>query len=128
MTGCPPCRGFTPRLAAFYDMANEDGKQFEVVFVSSDDDADAARAYMDEMHGDWLRVPFDSPLRQALKQRYGCFAGKESAGFPGAERRSGIPALVVVGPGGEEREFDAKRVLERDPAGAMAQWAAHKWP
>ena len=24
---------------------------------------------MEEMHGDWLRVPFDSPLRDALKQQ-----------------------------------------------------------
>ena len=77
-------------------MANEDEKRFEVVFVSSDESAQArawllhgcteapeaptdpmavlvalqAQAgYMEEMHGDWLRVPFDSPLRDALKQQ-----------------------------------------------------------
>ena len=89
--------GFTPQLAAAYEMANEDEKRFEVVFVSSDESAQArawilhgacteapeaprdpmavlvalqAQAgYMEEMHGDWLRVPFDSPLRDALKQQ-----------------------------------------------------------
>ena len=107
--------GFTPQLAAAYEMANEDEQRFEVVFVSSDESAQAqhrqplgrllvhgpcmARAwpvhgpcmeapasgrawllwlylplqaqagYMEEMHGDWLRVPFDSPLRDALKQQ-----------------------------------------------------------
>ena len=29
----------------------------------------AQAGYMEEMHGDWLRVPFDSPLRDALKQQ-----------------------------------------------------------
>ena len=29
----------------------------------------AQAGYMQEMHGDWLRVPFDSPLRDALKQQ-----------------------------------------------------------
>jgi hypothetical protein len=29
----------------------------------------AQTGYMEEMHGDWLRVPFDSPLRDALKQQ-----------------------------------------------------------
>lgn len=89
--------GFTPQLAAAYEMANEDEKRFEVVFVSSDESAQvrawllhgacteapeaptdpmavlvalqAQAGYMEEMHGDWLRVPFDSPLRDALKQQ-----------------------------------------------------------
>jgi hypothetical protein len=86
--------GFTPQLAAAYEMANEDEKRFEVVFVSSDESAQAClhgrarrlpraptdpmavlvalqaqAGYMEEMHGDWLRVPFDSPLRDALKQQ-----------------------------------------------------------
>ena len=72
-------------------------KALEVVFVSSDESAQvrawllhgacteapeaptdpmavlvalqAQAGYMEEMHGDWLRVPFDSPLRDALKQQ-----------------------------------------------------------
>ena len=33
--------GFTPQLAAAYEMANEDEQRFEVVFVSSDESAQA---------------------------------------------------------------------------------------
>ena len=34
---CPPCRSFTPLLAAFYDsVAEEDEDALEIVFVSSD--------------------------------------------------------------------------------------------
>ena len=33
---CPPCRGFTPELAKTYAKLKADGKDFELVFVSSD--------------------------------------------------------------------------------------------
>ena len=29
------------------------------------------------MHGPWLRVPYDSPYRDGLKKRFGCFGAKE---------------------------------------------------
>ena len=55
----PPCTtlaaassrraGFTPQLAAAYEMANEDEKRFEVVFVSSDESAQARRPW--DVHG-----------------------------------------------------------------------------
>ena len=41
--------GFTPQLAAAYEMANEDEKRFEVVFVSSDESAQAHRPW--DVHG-----------------------------------------------------------------------------
>merc|ERR1712048_719448 len=38
---CPPCRGFTPKLAECYNALQAAGKPFEVVFLSSDRDDDA---------------------------------------------------------------------------------------
>ena len=36
---CPPCRSFTPELANCYKLlSGEQGKNFEIVFVSSDND------------------------------------------------------------------------------------------
>ena len=80
------------------------------------------------MHADWLRVPFDSPLREELKRTYGCFAGKEADALSGVTRRSGIPALVVVGPDGEELEFDAAAAVRRGGGAALRQWSGHAWP
>lgn len=124
---CPPCRQFTPKLAAAYEMANEDTKIFEVIFISSDDDAAAQADYMSKAHGDWLRIPFGSPLRNQLKQRYGCFAGKEQPLWPEVSRRSGIPSLVVVGADGEELEFNAQPLVASQGPTAIVGWAAHAW-
>eukprot|EP00322_Chrysochromulina_rotalis_P019052 CAMPEP_0115884516 /NCGR_PEP_ID=MMETSP0287-20121206/30161_1 /TAXON_ID=412157 /ORGANISM="Chrysochromulina rotalis, Strain UIO044" /LENGTH=385 /DNA_ID=CAMNT_0003340829 /DNA_START=1 /DNA_END=1155 /DNA_ORIENTATION=- len=108
---CPPCREFTPKLAAAYEMVAEDDVPFEVIFVSSDDSADAAAEYMEAMHGTWLRVPFDCPQRNALKRRFGCFGAKEHPDWPDTPRRSGIPALVIVDHKGTELVFNANDVL-----------------
>jgi len=125
---CPPCRDFTPKLAAAYEMANEDDKKFEVVFVSSDESAEAQAGYMNEMHGDWLRLPFGSPVRDGLKQRYGCFGAKEQPNWPSVERRSGIPALVVIAPDGAELAFNGTELVGKSGPEAIAGWAKFAWP
>ena len=35
---CPPCRAFTPQLAGTYAKLKEAGREFELVFISSDRD------------------------------------------------------------------------------------------
>jgi len=104
---------------------NEDEAKLEIVFVSSDDSAQLAKEYMGEMHGSWLMVRYDSPLREELKQKFGCFAGKEAPKFPNSERRNGIPSLVVVGPDGSELVFDGQSVVEGKGPAAVGGWA--KW-
>ena len=129
---CPPCRGFTPQLKAAYDAANKDGKRFEVVFVSSDNDEASCASYMAEMHGDWLRIPYASPLRSAFKTQYGAFAGREKGDFPGVARRDGIPAMVIVGANGTEREFvsceSGNDAISTQGAAAVDAWSKYAWP
>ena len=81
------------------DTVNEDdeAKPLEVVFVSSDTSKEEQLQYMEEMHGEWLRVAYASDVRAALKRKYGCFAGKEAEEMPGVTRRAGIPSLVIIG-------------------------------
>ena len=53
---CPPCRGFTPKLADAYKEMIGLGKSFEIVFLSSDKSEDAFKEYYNEMP--WLSLPF----------------------------------------------------------------------
>ncbi len=83
------------------------------MFISSDEDEVAARAYHKESHGDWVMVPFDSPLRWALKKRFGIWAGKEREVLGTEGRRSGIPTLILVDAAtGEELDFLARGKVE----------------
>ena len=66
---CPPCRGFTPKLAELYKQLTEAGKSFEIVFVSSDKSEDQFNEYFDEMP--WLTLPFAlREAKQKLSQKY----------------------------------------------------------
>jgi len=76
---CGPCRGFTPKLAEFYNELKEQGKSFEIVFVSSDEDEDAYKSYHAEMP--WLALPFKNEWKERLDARF---------------EVEGIPTLVLV--------------------------------
>jgi len=77
---CPPCKGFTPVLAEKYKALKEAGKDFEIVFVSSDHNENAFKSYFAEMP--WLALPYsEEELNKALNKKYKC---------------QGIPYLVVV--------------------------------
>ena len=86
---------------------------------------------MSKKHGDWLRVDWES--RQAVKQEYGVFAGKEQSLFPDTKRRSGIPSLIVVGGDGKELDIldcDSPTVIkaiQSKGVGFLEQWKAHAW-
>lgn len=66
---CPPCHQFTPKLVEFYN-AHGGGKDFEVIFVSSDPDAEKMQAYVDEYKMPWLAVKHDQVKASGLQERY----------------------------------------------------------
>lgn len=101
-------------MSVLYEDAQEEGLDFEVVYVSSDNSAEECNQYMKEKHGEWLRIPFDKTA--ALKTQFGVFAGKEQSLFPNTKRRSGIPTIVIVN--GEGRELD---ILDCDDAGVIKE-------
>jgi len=53
---CPPCRGFTPTLGKKYEELKKAGKDFELIFVSSDKDQKSFDDYHNEMP--FLAMPF----------------------------------------------------------------------
>lgn len=63
---CGPCRRFTPTLVELYNEVSAKG-DFEIIFVSADEDEDAFKGYLSKMP--WLAIPFsDSDTRDRLDE------------------------------------------------------------
>lgn len=108
---CPPCRRFTPTLAAFYDMVKEQNPDdLEIVFVSSDKGEAEFNEYFSEMP--WLALPYqDRERAEKLKRRFNV---------------SGIPTFVVLdGATGEVKDMEARDTVA-DAQGNIEQ-ALRKW-
>ncbi|XP_021902778.1 probable nucleoredoxin 2 isoform X2 [Carica papaya] len=78
----PPCRNFTEVLVGVYEQLKSSGSNFEIVFVSSDEDLNAFNNYHASMS--WLAIPFsDVETKKALNRKFDI---------------EGIPSLVVLQP------------------------------
>lgn len=103
---CPPCRGFTPRLAQFYTDANSARKQVEVIFVSYDRDEAGFREYYGEQP--WLTVPYaNKALRESLGKRFNV---------------SGIPKLVLLKRDGTIGLENCRSDVEARGPAALERW------
>jgi len=77
---CGPCRAFTPQLAAFVAMLEEEEDiTLPVIFGSGDRDEASFKDYLSTMP--WTAFPHGDPRVDALKSKYGV---------------SGIPWLVIL--------------------------------
>ena len=107
---CGPCRQFTPKLAAMYERLRAEGKDFELIFVSSDRSEGEFETYTSEsMPSDFLVVPFaDADRRRALAEHFGV---------------RGIPHLAMLDSALNVVNPDARAAAARDsPAGAAFPW------
>jgi len=104
---CPPCRTFTPKLVKF---RNENSKDFEVVFVSSDRSPAAQMAYMMETGMKWYTLPHRSIEANALAKKF--------------EIR-GIPALIIVSPNGETITKNGRGEINDNSGGVIKDWLSH---
>jgi len=104
---CGPCRSFTPALAKSYAKAKELGKEFEIVFVSSDRDQESFDSYHAEQP--WLALPFEArDIKAKLSKKY---------------KVSGIPSLVILdGASGEVITKDGRSSVSEDPEFASFPW------
>jgi thiol-disulfide isomerase/thioredoxin len=75
---CPPCRGFTPQMAAAFAYGSPP-PNVSAVFVSGDRDEASFTQYFNEMP--WLAVPYNSPQRTQIGAAFGV---------------QGIPQVVVL--------------------------------
>jgi len=96
---CPPCRGFTPKLAEFYKDGLKD--KMEIFFVSSDRDKKSFDEYFAEMP--WQALPFEKRTEKGtLSDMFGV---------------SGIPAFVVLNNDGTVITTDGRSKVMSDPKG-----------
>jgi len=104
---CPPCRGFTPKLAEAYKGLVAGNKPIEIVFVSSDRDEAAFSEYFGEQP--WLALPFSArDKKNELSKKY---------------KVSGIPTLVLLnGATGELITKDGRAAIMEDPQGENFPW------
>jgi len=102
---CPPCRGFTPNLAQFYNK-NKDALNLEIVFVSSDRDENSFEEYFKEMP--WLSLPYADRDRKAeLSNRFSV---------------RGIPTFVILDKEGNLITSDGRTKVMADADGKQFPW------
>merc|ERR1712217_123935 len=96
---CPPCRGFTPKLAEFYKNSLKD--KMEIVFVSSDRDQASFDEYFREQP--WLALPYEKRAeKEALSKAFGV---------------QGIPSFIIINPDGTVITEDGRSRVMADPEG-----------
>jgi len=102
---CPPCRGFTPKLATIYNEIKEAEKDFEIVFVSWDRDEDSFKNYHKEQP--WLAVPYSNAEgKTTLNEKY---------------EVNGIPTLILL-------EADTGNTISRESPNVIMRYGASGFP
>jgi len=106
---CPPCRGFTPKLVEFYKKIIAEGKPFEIVFVTSDEDSKHMFEYMNDKSAPmpWLAIPHGDERIDALSNKFDV---------------AGIPKLVIIGADGKTKSTSAREQVTSKGAEAFAEW------
>ena len=92
---CPPCKRFTPKLINFYEVANKNKKQIEIVYVSSDKSEEQFNEYYGTMP--WLAIPFGKEAIENLNQAF---------------EIEGIPTLLLFNSEGKLIDDDDRTTVE----------------
>lgn len=102
---CPPCRGFTPKLAEMYSKTFKD-KGMEIVFVSSDKDQAAFDSYYGEQP--WAALPYEQrDAKETLSKKF---------------KVQGIPSFVILDGQGNVITKDGREAVDKDPTGTKYPW------
>jgi len=101
---CPPCRQFTPKLVNF---RNDNTKDFEVVFISSDRSSEDQLAYMNDTGMQWYTLEHGSSLTKLLASKF---------------QVSGIPSLVILSPSGATITRNGRDDVLSNAKGALVNW------
>jgi thiol-disulfide isomerase/thioredoxin len=109
---CPPCRGFTPELVATYKLIKAKHPEFEIIFISSDENKDAMQKYMAEYNMMWPALRFDQSKNVRITRR--------------PENEGGIPNLVFMDANGKELSLSYNKAGEyRGPRAVLKDIKKH---
>eukprot|EP01018_Ginkgo_biloba_P008989 Gb_03891 [translate_table: standard] len=93
----PPCQSFNPVLADIYKQLKEKGAEFEIVFISSDEDRVSFENYHSSMP--WLAVPYsDLKTKKMLNQTF---------------EIEGIPTLIILDTQGKTMQTESVELIYR---------------
>ncbi|KAK0418367.1 hypothetical protein QR680_013524 [Steinernema hermaphroditum] len=101
----PPCKQMGRQLAEAYEKLRKVGKDFEIIFCSSDRSKESFEQHLHSMP--WFAFPFDSHKLSLLSRLYGI---------------SGIPAFVIIDENNELITKHGRNVLLEDPMGRNFPW------
>ena len=107
---CPPCRGFTPILAAKYTELRAAGKTLEIVFVSSDRSEEEAKEYFGSHP--WKMLGFSQRETKTLLSEI--------------FNVEGIPTLVLLTGQGKLITDDGRSALFECPFERLDHWEEEK--
>ena len=113
---CPMCTSFEPSLLKFRAASESSKKNVEIIYVPSDRSETDVITRTTAMN--MMSVPIGEEA-DAMKKKYKIWAGAECRKL-GTDRRSGVPALVVI----ESKKGDELAFLaaESQGAGALGSW------
>ena len=106
---CPPCKAFFPILVDFYKEVNYDSHQFEVFFLSQDEDEAPQKEYFEKMP--WRAIKFKDERIAKFKSLFGV---------------TGIPKLVVLTPEGALVTKDGRTDVVTKGENAWLDWVKAK--
>lgn len=105
---CPPCRGYTPKLADKYKELQNAGEDFEIIFISCDRDAESAKEYFSEQP--WIMLDFqERDMEDEITDKLGV---------------SGIPSLTLLSP--KDGSVMVKQAREAIMQAPFKEIAAHE--
>merc|ERR1719240_417326 len=104
---CPPCHAFTPKLVETFKAIKAAGKQFEIVFVSSDRSMGDFQKYFGEMAG-FHAIPHGDKRKDMLSKVFDV---------------EGIPTFVTIdAETGATINPNARGGVMSDPNGELFPW------
>jgi nucleoredoxin len=102
---CGPCKLFNPQLISVYNKVKEQGKPFEIVFVSADRLKADHDKYFETMP--WLALPFKDPRVSKLNSMF---------------EVQGIPTVVILDENGKVITSEGRESIGDDPDGSDFPW------